>query len=85
MPTRSEFYQARLTKTEEQLAAVDAAILLVVGGAQSYSLDSGQTRQMVTRASLGQLQTMKVHLENSVQDLLQKLNGDGAIVIQPGW
>lgn len=85
MPTRAEFYQARLTKTQEQLDAVDAAILLVAGGAQSYSLDSGQTRQMVTRASLGQLQTLKVHLENSVQDLLQKLNGDGAIVIQPGW
>lgn len=78
------FLEARLTENQAKLSLVDSAIAAVLSGAQSYSLDSGQTRQTVTRASLGQLQALKTHYENEILKISRRLCG-GATVAQPGW
>lgn len=54
-PTNDAFLQTQLTATEAAIVATQAAILTVVSGAQSYTLDTGQTRQTVTRSTLGDL------------------------------
>lgn len=57
--------QARLTETEALIVAYEAAILaLSTGTVQSYSLDTGQTRQTVTKQQLSQIQNTLESLEN---------------------
>lgn len=45
----------QLQVTEQAITAINAAIIALAGGAQSYELDTGQTRQRVTKANLGEL------------------------------
>ena len=45
----------QVTLTEQAIAAINAAIIALAGGAQSYELDTGQTRERVTKANLGEL------------------------------
>jgi hypothetical protein len=62
-------------------AAIDA---LSVGGVQSYQLDTGQTRQLVTKMQLGSLQLMIGRLESRLSTLEQRL-GAARIYVRPAW
>jgi hypothetical protein len=44
--------------SEQAIAAINAAIIALASGAQSYELDTGQTRQRVTKANLDGLGKM---------------------------
>lgn len=78
------FIESRITAAQAALTQVDAAIATVLGGGQSYSLDSGQTRQTVQRGSLESLQKLKEHYENQILVLNRRLCGS-ATIMQPGW
>jgi hypothetical protein len=77
--------RARIVSTKALILAHEAAILaLSTGGAQSYQLDTGQTRQLVTKAHLGSLELALKRLEARLSTLQQKL-GKARFYVRPGW
>jgi hypothetical protein len=73
----TEYLEARRTAKLAQITACDAAITAVMSGAQSYSLDTGQTRQSVTKTTLGELRKMLQQLEADLQDLDDRIESTG--------
>lgn len=79
------FVQERITAAKAQIVAYDDAITaLVTGGIQSYTLDTGQSRQVVTKLDIEWLQKAISSLENRCATLQARLNGAGVRVV-PGW
>ncbi len=79
------FIQARITATKAQIVSYeDAALALSTGGVQSYTLDTGQTRQTVTRLDLDKLQTTLNSLYNRCATLEARLNG-ASIISRGVW
>ena len=73
--------QARVTNTKLLIEAYETAILqLSTGAVQSYSLDTGQTRQTVTKQQLSQLQNTLEGLYNLYSTLNARLCGAGTVV-----
>jgi hypothetical protein len=79
------FWEGRLAEKKTALAAYDGAITALAGGAQSYSLDTGQTRQVVTKANLTEMRNMSRILESDISTLQQRLCGSGRFQVRPGW
>lgn len=80
----SEFIQARIDATKLAIVAYEDAVLAlgVAGGVQSYTLDTGQSRQTVTRADLDKLNDIINSLYNRCATLGARLNG-GSILARP--
>lgn len=82
----SSFIQARITSTKAQIIAYEeAAEALAVGGVQSYTLDTGQTRQTVTRMDLGEIQKTIDALYNRCATLQARLSGSGTSIARAAW
>lgn len=80
------FLQERIDATKAQIIAYeDAATALAGGGVQSYTLDTGQSRQTVTRLDLRALQDKIDSLYNRLATLEARLNGSGTITARPAW
>lgn len=79
------FWEERLAKKKAQLAAYDDAITAIAGGAQTYSLDTGQTRQVVSKANLTEMRNVISQLESDISTIEQRLNGCGRFQARPGW
>ena len=78
--------QARITATKAQIDDYEAAVLaLATGGIQSYTLDTGQTRQIVTKLDMIGLQDTLDILYNRCAVLETRLNGNGVITVRPAW
>lgn len=75
---------ARIAATRAEIIATEAAISQVAGGAVTYSLDTGQSRQSVTKATPGELRLLLNDLENRLSTLLAKRNGAG-FYARPGY
>ena len=60
---------ARITRTKEMIVIIEDQIDKVAAGAQTYTLDTGQTRQSVTAATLGSLRFQLDQLENRLATL----------------
>ncbi len=84
MPITDPVRLAEIAIVQAQIAEVRLAISRIVNGAQNYSIDSGQTRQSVTRSSLGELRNMLVYLRGELREL-QTEPGSGAIYVRPGF
>jgi hypothetical protein len=81
-----EFIQARIDATKVQIIAYeDAALALATGGVQSYTLDTGQSRQTVTRLDLEWIQKTIDGLYNRCATLEARLNGSGTVNVRPVW
>src|SRR5690606_3062751 len=66
--------KARIAKTEELIEKYEDAILALSSGAvQTYHLDTGQTRQSVTKMHLSQLQGALAKLESRREAYLSQL------------
>lgn len=65
----NDWLDKRIAKVEAMIEAHEDAITAVVGGAQSYSLDTGQTRQTVTKANLAEMRIALAELENRRAEL----------------
>lgn len=80
----TEWIMDRIAATKALIVKYEEAIDAVAGGVQSYSLDTGQTRQTVTRAQLGSLQLTLGRLEARLSTYQQRL-GCARLVVRPHW
>jgi len=80
----NDWLDARIAKVKTQITNVEDAIDALDTGAQSYTIDTGQTKQTVTKAQLGSLRRTLEYLENKLATLDARRNGGGARVL-PGW
>lgn len=79
------FIQARIDATKLQIVAYEDAALALSGGAQSYTLDTGQNRQTVTKMDLRSMQITIDSLYNRCATLEARLNGSGSFTARPKW
>ena len=80
------FIQARITATKAQIVAYEDAVLaLATGGVQAYILDTGQSRQSVTKFDLPAMQRTLDALYNRCATLEARLNGSGVVTARPSW
>lgn len=77
--------EAQITVLKTELTAVNSAISALLGGAQSYTLDTGQTRETVTRSNLTELRRHRRELMAEVQELQNMISGSASYVARPGW
>lgn len=82
----SAWLDARIEKVEALIVAYEDAILALGtdGGMQSYTLDTGQSRQTVTRQDLGSLRLQLESLENRRSVLKARRNG-ASFNARPGF
>ncbi len=70
------FLQTQITATETQITAVNAAVLfLYANPSESYTLNTGQSSQKVTRANLQDLQNQLDQLLDRRSTLQARCNG----------
>lgn len=82
----SSFIQDRITATKAQIIVYeDAALAIGTGGIEEYLLDTGQTRQRVTKLNLDVLQKVIDGLYNRCATLEARLNGSGVTIGKPAW
>lgn len=75
--------EERITKTKALIVAYEDALLALAGGAQMYSLDTGQTRQTVTKANVASMKTILTELEERLSLLQGRLRGTNVIHVIP--
>lgn len=80
------FFAARIAKTEALIEVYEDALaaLGAEGGVQSYSIDTGQSRQNVTRADVPSINRMLDTLYNRLATLEARVHG-GSTVARPDW
>ena len=81
------FILQRLAATKKQIQAYeDAALALGSGGIQNYSLDTGQSKQTVTKLDLPNMQKVLDGLYNRVATLETRCGiGSGSRLVRPAW
>ncbi len=78
------FWSDQLAAAKKSAIAIQAAIdALTIGGVQTYQLDTGQTRQLVTKMNLTSLNTVLQSTLNRVATLEARLVGCNVIHIVP--
>lgn len=80
-----QFTLERIAATKLQIVAYEDAILALSNGVQSYSLDTGQSKQSVTRASIPDLQKALDQLYNRLATLTARVSGSGVTRVIPAW
>ena len=78
------FIQQRIDKTKVLIIAYEDAAEALAAGVQSYTLDTGQSRQTVTKLNLTELQNTIDRLYNRCATLGARLNG-GTLTARPAW
>lgn len=82
----SEFLAERIAATKLQIIAYeDAALALGTGNVESYMLDTGQTKQMVTKLNLASIQRTIDGLYSRCAVLQTRLDGGGTMSARPNW
>lgn len=80
------FLQARIDKTKELIVAYeDAALAISSGEISQYTLDTGQSRQVVTKTNLATLSNQIDALYNRLVTLRALQTGNGSTTMVPGW
>jgi hypothetical protein len=78
--------QDQLIAIEAQLEAINVAITaLLIDKVQSYTLDTGQTRQTVTKFDIVKLTATRDSLLNQYSVLCARLGIDGTIYAGGAW
>ena len=73
-----------LSSQPMKLAANSSARVKALA-AQSYTLETGQTRQSVTKAALAQLDAQRAQILNELSEWERKLCRSGVLRGVPGW
>jgi len=81
----TEWVEARIVATQAAIVAYEAAILALSTGAQSYSLDTGQTRQNVTKANLTELRKTLEWLNSQLAQYDAQISGGAVFIAKPAW
>lgn len=79
------FIQARIDATKAAIVAYEDAQLALAAGAQSYTIDTGQTQQTVTKINSATLQKTIDGLYNRCAALEARLTGGHVITTVPTW
>lgn len=79
------FLQARLTAIENMIVSYETALASLDNGVQSYSLDTGQSVQKVTKFDIKDLNDVLNSLYNQQTVLYNRLNGKGTLIGRPSW
>lgn len=81
-----EFLAGRISATKLQIVAYEDALLAFAtdSAVQSYTLDTQQSRQTVTRADVASMQSVLTRLYNQLATLQARLTG-AAVTVVPGW
>jgi hypothetical protein len=75
--------QSRIDKTKTAIEAIEDAILaLSTGNLQSYTIDTGQTRQAVTKKDISRLNVELDKLYLRLDWLDTRLNGSGTSLVR---
>ncbi len=77
MALSSTYWSDRLATVQALIVKYDAALLALGSGVQQYSLDTGQTRQTVTKANITSLATTRQSLLNELSTLEARVCGAG--------
>ena len=80
------FIQARIDATKALIVAYETAVTaLVDGGVVSYTLDTGQSKQTVTKLDITNLNTALDGMYNRCSTLELRLNGGGSLQSRGAW
>lgn len=80
------FLQDRITKTKALIEALeDAELALMSGEIQSYTLDTGQSRQTVTYKNPTEIRKYIDSLYNRLATLCARAGDGGSVRVSPGW
>ena len=79
------YLRGRITATKALIEAYEGATTALAGGVQSYTLDTGQSRQTVTKLDLKDLNNMLDNLYNRLSTMEARLNGSGTVIARPGF
>lgn len=80
-----EFLKARIERTKLQIVAYEDALDALASGVTSYSLNTGQSQQSVTRASIPDINKTLDTLYNRLVTLEARLTGNGVTRVRPAW
>lgn len=81
------FLTERIAQTKLIIVAYEDAILALTGAGaiESYTIDTGQTRQTVTRSNLKELSTTLDGLYNRLCTMQARQTGGGVVTVRPAW
>ncbi len=80
------YLSARIAATEAAIEQYEnAELALTTGGVQSYTIDTGQSRQTVTRANLKEIREGVDGLYNRRATLIARRDGCGVSTVRPCW
>ena len=80
------FLQERIAATKALIVVYEGALTaLVTNGAQRYVLDTGQSRQDVTKLNLKDLNDSLDSLYNTLATQEARLNGSGVTIVRPAF
>lgn len=81
-----QFWLDRLERTKTAIVSLEDAIdAIVVGGVESYTINTGQTTQTVTRSNLATYNSQLSNLYNRLATLEARLYGSGTTNMGAGW
>lgn len=83
----SGFLQDRMDALKALIIAYESALLAIgsAGGTESYTIDTGQTKQIVTRSNIPEMQRMLDRMYNQYSTLNARLNGGSVSIARPRW
>jgi hypothetical protein len=87
MACDNTIWQNRLDRLITKIALYEDAIEALVGAnaVQSYTLDTGQTKQTVTKMDITKLQTTLDSFYSQYEVTCQRINGKGTVNIGAAW
>lgn len=80
-----EFLKARIERVKLQIVAYEDAFEALASGVQSYTLNTGQSQQTVTRTSINDMNVALDKLYNRLVTLEARLTGNGVTRVRPAW
>lgn len=81
-----DFLTAQIEAAQDAILAYNAALVaLGTTGIQSYTLDTGQSKQTVTRSNLTEINNVINSLNNRIATLTARRDGCGVFTGRPAW
>ena len=84
--TTESFIAGRIATVKDLIVAYEGAITALISGTvQSYTLDTGQSVQKVTKLDIASLQRKVDSLYNQLVTLDARTTGGGSITVRPAY
>ena len=89
--TGRQYWEVQLRNKKVYAQKVEQAILALTNslnsgnGIQSYTIDTGQDKQTVTRADLSSLRSVLFNLQKEIAAMETQLYNNAPRIIQPGY